>query len=74
MLAAQELLKATPADHLDHAELQEAATEIEALVAQLNEKKRTTETQQKVLELMTLVEGLDKVIYVCIRTCLTLCA
>lgn len=64
----QELLKATPADHPDYAEIQTAATEIEALVAQLNEKKRSTETQQKVLELMTMVEGLDKV-----RTSLSLC-
>ncbi len=41
-------------------ELTEAAKEFDALVAELNEKKRTSETHQKVLELMSSVDGLDK--------------
>lgn len=54
------MIKATPENHLDYGSLLEAAREVEALVAMLNEKKRATETHQKVLELMTSVEGLDQ--------------
>lgn len=60
-LTTQELAKATPPEHPDYADLQVACTEMNTLVAQLNEKKRTTETLQKVLELITIVEGLEKV-------------
>ena len=57
----QELIKVTPETHADYSALQDAMRDIEAVVAQLNEKKRSTETQTKILELMTSVEGLDKV-------------
>ena len=54
-------MKATSPDHGDYTDLTEAAKEFEALVAQLNERKRTAETHQKIMELMNNVEGLDKV-------------
>lgn len=61
-LLLRELLKATPLDHPDHAEVASAAAMIEASVNAINETKRDIENAAKLNELqqkygLTLLEG-----------------
>jgi hypothetical protein len=51
----------TPEEHPDYKMLCEAEKKIESLVAYLNERKKVLESQQKIVELVNSVDGIDPV-------------